>query len=93
MNSNLCKKITTLERQCLTNNNYSRRQCLEIFGIPENIENKDLENLTLQIFEQIDISVHPENVEDCHWVKTQRSSYSDEKMLTRFVLKKKEAEG
>ena len=27
----------------------------------------------MQIFEQTDISVDPENVEDCHWVKTQRS--------------------
>ena len=48
-NSNLCEKITTLERRCWANNQYSRRECLEIFGIPENIDNKDLENLTLQI--------------------------------------------
>ena len=61
-----------MERQCWANNQYSRRECLEISGIPENIENKDLENLTLQIFEKIDISVDPENVEDCHWVKPQR---------------------
>ena len=47
VNSNLCKKITILEGQC---NQYSRRECLEISGIPENIENKNLENLTLQIF-------------------------------------------
>ena len=72
-NSNLCKKITTLERQCWAINQYSRRGCLEISVIPENIENKDLENLTLQIFEKTGISVDPENVEDCHWVKTQRS--------------------
>ena len=62
-----------MERQCWANNQYSRRECLEISGFPESIENKDLENLTLQIFEKIDISVDPENVEDCHWVKTQRS--------------------
>ena len=73
VNSNFCKKITTLERQCWANNQYSRRECLEISGIPENIENKDLQNLTLQIFEKIHISVDPENVEDCHCVKTQRS--------------------
>ena len=73
VNSNLCKKITTMERQCWANNQYSRRECLEISGIPENIENKDLENLIFKIFEKIDISVDPENVEDCHWVKTQRS--------------------
>ena len=59
VNSNLFKKRTILERQCLGNNQYSRRKCLEISGIPENNENKDLENLTLQIFEKIDISVDP----------------------------------
>ena len=68
VNSNLCKKITILERQSWANNQHSRRECLEIPGIPENIENKDLENLTFQIFEKTDI-----NVEDCYWVKTQRS--------------------
>ena len=67
------KKKTILERQCWANNQYNRRKCLEISGIPENIESKDLENLTLQIFEKIDISVDPENAEDCHWVKTLRS--------------------
>ena len=73
VNSNIWKKITILERQCWANNQYNRRKCLEICSIPENIENKDLENLTLQIFEKINISVDPENVEDCHWVKTLRS--------------------
>ena len=42
VNSNLRKKIIILERQCWANNQYSRRQCLEISGIPESIENKDL---------------------------------------------------
>ena len=59
VNSNLLKKRTILERQCRGDNQYSRRKCLEISGIPENNENKDLENLTLQIFEKIDISVDP----------------------------------
>ena len=73
VNSNLCKNITTLERQCWANNQYSRRECLEISGIPENNENKDSENLTFQIFEKIDISVDLGSVEDCHWVNPLRS--------------------
>ena len=72
VNFNLCKKITNLERQCLANNQYSRRECIENPDILENIENKDLENLTLKIFDKIDISVDPDNVEDCRQVKTQR---------------------
>ena len=72
VDSNLCEKITTLKRQFWASNQYSRRKCLDISGIPENIENEDLENLTLQLLEKIDISVDPENIEDCHWVKTQK---------------------
>ena len=89
VNSNLCKNITTLERQCWANNQYSRRECLEISGIPENIENKDLENLTLQIFEKIDISVDPEHTEDCHWVKTQRSKKVVIKLSIQRIRSKK----
>ena len=70
VNSNPWKKIIALGKQFWANNYYSRRECLEISGIPENIENKDLENLTLQTFERIDINVDPANVEDCYWVKT-----------------------
>ena len=62
VNSNLCKKITPLERQCWADNQYSRPECLKISGIPENIENKDLENLTFHIFEKTDINVDPANI-------------------------------
>ena len=54
---------------------------MEISSIPENIESKDLENLTLKILDKIDTSVHPENVENCHWVKIQRSKKSDNQVI------------
>ena len=60
-------------RQCGAINQYSRPECPKISAIPKIIEIKDLGNLTLKIFEEIDISVDSKNVEDCHWVKTQRS--------------------
>ena len=72
-----------MERECWVNNQCSRQECLEISGIPENIKNKDLKNLTFQIFEKIDISVDPGNVEDCHWVKTQRSKKVIMKLFRR----------
>ena len=59
-----------MERQCWDKNQHSRRECLGISGIRENIENKDLENLTWQIIEKIGISVDPGNVEHYRWVKT-----------------------
>lgn len=82
-----------MERESCANNRYSRRECLEIPGILENIENKYLENLTLQIFDKIDINLDTADVEGCHWVKPQGSKKviikTDVKMLTRSVLKKR----
>ena len=34
VNSNFCKKITTLERQCWANNQYSTREYLKILVFP-----------------------------------------------------------
>ena len=84
VNSNLCKKITTLGRECCANNQYSRQECLKMSGILENIENKDLENLILQIFEKIDTNVDPANVEGCHWVKT----HGPKKVIIKFSRRK-----
>ena len=63
-----------------------------------NIENKDLKNLALQIFEKIDTSVDPEDVEDCHWVKTQSSKkviikYSRQKDANKIRYEKKKLKG
>ena len=71
---------------------------MKISSIPENIENKDFENLTLQIFEKIDISVAPGNIEDCHWIKTQRSKkviikLSGGKDVNKICAEKKKLKG
>ena len=84
VNSNLCKKITILGRECCANNQYSKQECLKMSGILENIENKDLENLILQILEKIDTNVNPANVEGCHWVKT----HGSKKVIIKFYRSK-----
>ena len=43
VNESLRNQIITLERQCWSNAQYSRRETLEISGIPENIDNGELE--------------------------------------------------
>ena len=47
VNSKLCDRVTSLERQCWANNQYTRRECLEITGLPENTDNGNLEDLKL----------------------------------------------
>ena len=43
VNDKLCDKLTVLERKCHANEQYPRRECLEISGIPAEVEDKDTE--------------------------------------------------
>ena len=43
VNSKYCERVTSLECQCWTDNQYTKRECLEITGPPETTENGNLE--------------------------------------------------
>ena len=49
VNNNLVKQNRILERKCAANEQYSRRECLEISRIPDSIPNNDLEETVLKI--------------------------------------------
>ena len=66
--------IIVLERKCWSNEQYSRRECLEISGIPSNTEAGKLGETSLKFFGKLDVDLDPKNVEDCHWLKTRNSS-------------------
>ena len=74
VNTKLKEKVVTLERQTWSNSQYSRRECLELSGIPEAIENKDLEGTVLGIFEKLDVMLDPSNIEDCHSIKPSKGA-------------------
>ena len=73
VNSVLRERVTSLERQCWSNSQYSRRECLELTGIPETSDNNTLESTVLKIFEKLEVNVDPSNVEDCHWISSKNS--------------------
>ena len=66
------KQIIALERQCWSNEQYSRWECLEIAGIPASTNDNNLEKTVLEIFEKIDVDIQPDNIEACHWLKSDR---------------------
>ena len=78
VNTKLKETFVTLERQTWSSSQYSRRECLELSGIPKTIENEDLEGTVLGTFEKLDVMVDLSNVEDCHWIK---SSKAQKKLL------------
>ena len=55
-----------MERRCYANEQYSRRKCLEISGIPASAADNGLESNILEILEEIDIPIDPNLVEDYH---------------------------
>ena len=73
VSSKLRERVVSLERQCWSNSQYSRRECLEINGFPESLKNEDLEQTVLKVFEELNVVVDPSDVEDCHWVASRTS--------------------
>ena len=57
VNSVLRERVTVLERQCWSNSQYSRRECLELTGIAETSDNNTLESTVLKIFEKLEVNV------------------------------------
>ena len=41
VNSEFCKRMVTIERQCWINVQYSRRECLEVVEIPRQVDDKE----------------------------------------------------
>ena len=68
VNNKLKEHIVSLERQCWSNSQYSRRECLEITGIPDKTDQKDLENTALNIFRKLNVETDSLNIEECHWL-------------------------
>ena len=66
VNSKLSDRLINVERKCFANEQYSRRECLEISGIPPSVKGNKLEIKVLTILEEIDVPVDPGLVEDCH---------------------------
>ena len=85
VNTRLCDKMKLLERQCWANKQYSRRECLEISGVPESVTDNDLEGKVLKLLEKIDVEVHPDHIEACHWIKP---NAGPKKVITKMPRRK-----
>ena len=69
-NSLLSKRLVDQGRQCWANVQDSRRRkCLEVVGIPERVQNNELEDKVLTIFKKISSEVSPRDIEACHRLK------------------------
>ena len=63
------ERLVVTERKCWGNEQYSRRECLEISGIPESVSDNALEDKIQGALRGIDVEVDTENTESRHRLK------------------------
>ena len=68
MNTLLSKRLQTIEKQCWANAQYSKRDCLEISGIPSSVSDNDLEDVVCKAITKAVVEVSHKEIEDCHGV-------------------------
>ena len=73
VNDQLIKRIESLERQANANSQYSRRECVEISGIPKTVTDENLENKVCEILCDIGVVVTGDRIEACHRLKNDRT--------------------
>ena len=71
LNGKLLERIVDNERKCWANVQYSRRECLEIVGIPNSVDDSNLEMIVYQVINKIGCNISPKSL----------------KLLTIFVIK------
>ena len=66
LNSKLMERVVQTERQCWANAQYSRRDTIEVIGIPSSIRDHDLEDKVRNIFGEIGVNVNERDIQVCH---------------------------
>ena len=71
-NSLLSSHLVDTERQCWSNTQYSRRETIEIVGLPKSLTNDEAETKWCQIFRSFDCNVNKEDFDACHWLRNKK---------------------
>ena len=83
VNNLLVTRLSTLERQCWANAQYSRRECLDIVGIPREVSGVVLEEKVLNIFGKLGCDISPDRIEAC-----QRVVRTNDTVIVKFSRRK-----
>ena len=82
VSTKLQERVISLERSLHTSEQYSRRECLELVGIPSTIEDNNLENSVCKILNKIEVECTGEDIEACHRIRNNRT-------IVKFCKRKK----
>ena len=83
VNTPLSSRVISIERQCWLNAQYSRRVCLDVVGIPSEVEADPLEEKVVIIFEKLGCNIPTECIEVGH-----RISKRNPTVIVKFSRRK-----
>ena len=83
VNTLLSSRLVSKEHQRWLNAQYSRRECLDIVGIPSEVEADALEENVVAIFEKLGCNIPIEHIEACH-----RISKKNPTVIVKFSRRK-----
>ena len=69
VNEKLLQRITTNERQCRANTQYSRRERLEVVDVPASASDTALGDRLCYVFYEIEVEVGERDIQSCHPLK------------------------
>ena len=70
------------ERQCWADAQYSRKDTIEVVGIPSSVRDQDLEDKVRNIFGEIGININKREIQACHRLREKG------RMIIKFVNRK-----
>ena len=87
-----CSKLEQklVEFECSTNNveQYARKNNIIISGIPDSVDNNQLEESVTEIVTDINVNMASNNIEACHRICKKDSRISSTKTIVHFVNRK-----
>ena len=87
-----CSKLEQklVEFECSTNNlkQYGRRNNIIISGIPDSVDNNQLEDSVTEILTNINVNLKSNDIEACHRIGKKDSRIGSTKNIIRFVNRK-----
>ena len=84
---NLEEKVKKIAISTEATNQYGRRNNIEISGIPDYVNDEDLEETVKDILEEIDVKTKKRDMEACHRLPPTRNN-KNKKVIVRFVNRK-----
>jgi hypothetical protein len=88
----LSRKIKSMESELYRQQQYSRRECLEIVGIPESLPDAEVEKESISLFKKLDVVLEPRDIQACHRLRNKKRvivKFTNRKDVQKILQNKK----